>query len=161
MTVFYLETSALLKRYKTEAGTEAVKYLFSQKGAEDVFVTSYFTTVEVEAAAARARKAHAISETGYRALLGLFTEDLTETIVLQPISNALVSESSGLVKRYALRAGDAIHLAAASRVREAARIPTILVTSDREILNAALKEGFLSFDPQHPDAVDYLRSLTG
>ena len=40
MPVFYLDTAALLKRYRTEKGTEVVAALFSDRREDDVFVTS-------------------------------------------------------------------------------------------------------------------------
>lgn len=53
MPMFYLETSALLKKYRTERGTDVVRELFEGKSDAEAFITSYFTVLEVISVARR------------------------------------------------------------------------------------------------------------
>jgi predicted nucleic acid-binding protein len=53
MAVFYLDTSAALKRYKTEKGTDVVNELYQGPRAEHPLCTSHLTALEVESAAVR------------------------------------------------------------------------------------------------------------
>ena len=94
-------------------------------------------------------------------LIGRFLDDLGQRLIAQPVSSVVVSDSIDMVRRYALKAADAIHLTTASRVRQAAAMETIFVTSDKELLSAARDERLESLDPQDPGAVQYLRQLRG
>ena len=40
MAVYYLETSALLKRYRTEKGTDLLDELFDSKQESEIFTTN-------------------------------------------------------------------------------------------------------------------------
>jgi len=40
MAVFYLDTSAILKRYRTESGSPTVDDLYDRQGAHDTLLTS-------------------------------------------------------------------------------------------------------------------------
>ncbi len=159
MPVYYLDTSALLKRYRTEDGSIIVNELLGAKHVDDVYVTSYFTALEVEAVAARAVKGRVLSRDAHRALLSRFAQDLGDTILVQPISNSVIADSIDLTRRYALRAADAIQLATASRVKLAATLQNVFVASDKELLDCAKREGFSLLDPQHPEALEHLRRL--
>ncbi len=153
MAVYYLDSSALLKRYRTEQGTQVLDYLFALKRPEELVVTSYLTSLEVEAVFARALKGRLLDREAYKVLVGRLADDLSQSIVAQPVSNFVVSDSIELVRRHALKAADAIHLATASRVRQAAAMETIFVTSDKELLSAARGERLESLDPQDPEAI--------
>ncbi len=47
MTVFYLDTSAIIKRYRRESGTDLVDQLLESPRAEDRFCTSFLTVLEL------------------------------------------------------------------------------------------------------------------
>lgn len=158
MPVFYLDTAALLKRYRTEKGTEVVDALFSDRREDDVFVTSQLTTLEVESVAARSLKAGLLNQRAHGALLALFAQDLAQSVVIMPVSTSLVVEAAEAVRHNALRAGDAIHIASALRVRQAAPAEVVFVTSDKELLAAGAAEGFETLDPEASDAKKRLGS---
>ncbi|MBI2909338.1 MAG: type II toxin-antitoxin system VapC family toxin [Chloroflexi bacterium] len=154
--IYYLETSALLKRYRTEQGTEIINSLFKNRRPTDVLLTSYFTALEIEVVATRGLKGRILTPEAYRVLLAYFTGDLSQSLMLQPVSDVTLADSITLVKRYGLRAGDAIHLSAALLSGQAASAGIIFVTSDIELSRAAQGEGFDLFDPQHRDAAERL-----
>lgn len=157
MTVYYLDTSALIKRYRTETGTAVIGVLFSGRREDDVFTTSHFTSLEVESVAARALKARLLDRRAHGVMLRLFAEDLEQWLVVLPLFTALVSNAAELVRRYAIRAGDSIHLASALRVREAVSVETVFVTSDGELLQAAEAAGFSVLNPEADNALETLR----
>ena len=43
MPVFHLDTSAILKRYRTENGTDVVNELYEGLTTRDALITSYFS----------------------------------------------------------------------------------------------------------------------
>ena len=118
MPLYYLDTSALLKRYKTEKGTAVIDDLFSARRQNEVFVTSQFTSVEIESVAARALKGRVLNKKAHGVLLRLFAEDIEELIIVLPVSTALLSEAAAAARRSAMRAGDALHFASAIRIKE-------------------------------------------
>lgn len=103
MTIFYLETSALVKRYRSEPGTDVAIELIEQRSVEDSFVTSYFSVLEVEATIARALKAHLVDQGGYNRLLGHFSQEIEHIIILQPVNNNTILEAINVARRYGLR----------------------------------------------------------
>ncbi|MBU4374341.1 MAG: hypothetical protein KKD69_06555 [Euryarchaeota archaeon] len=46
MTVFYLDTSALVKRYKTEEGSEAIDHLYEELPMGSHLATSFLSVLE-------------------------------------------------------------------------------------------------------------------
>lgn len=159
MPIYYLDTSALLKRYRTEQGSVILNELLGTKHTDEVFVTSYFTALEAEAVVARALRGRVLSREAYRVLLSRFAQDLGDGILIQPVSNPVIADSIDLTRRYGLRAADAIHLATASRVKQASSLQNVFVASDRGLLDCAQREGFYLLDPQHTEAPERLKRL--
>ena len=48
MAVFYLDTSALVKRYKTEEGSDIIDYLYDNLPKGHSLATSFLTVLEFE-----------------------------------------------------------------------------------------------------------------
>ncbi len=159
MVIYYLETSALLKRYRTEQGTAMVDTLFDSQSSTDILFTSQFTSVEIEASAARLLRGNRLSQSAYRTLLGRFAGDMGGIINIQRVSTTTVSRAAELARRYALRAADAMHLAEAVVLRQIASTFPVFMSSDRELVAAAQADGFTCLDPTHPLAVEQLNRL--
>ena len=53
MPVFYIDTSALVKRYRTEQGTGVVEGLLSDPRPEDRFFLSFLSVIELTSATLR------------------------------------------------------------------------------------------------------------
>lgn len=161
MPVYYLETSVLVKRYRTELGSDVVVELVDRRRPEDSFVTSYFSALEVEATIARALKARLIDQRARGRLLGQFSRELGDIIVPQSVSNHTVLRAIGMARRHRLRSGDAIHLATASLVGGSLDDITslVFVTSDRELASASTAEQLQVLDLRRPEeAMSLLRN---
>ncbi len=136
MPIFYLESSALFKRYRTEIGTSVVSILLDGVTDADELVTSHLTSIEIEAALARAVKGRALDERAHDGILRAFADDLGRMFVV-PISLDLVNEAARVARQYALRALDAIHFATVLGVAAVDRTALVLVASDRELVEAS------------------------
>lgn len=158
MSVYYIESSALFKRYHTERGSEFMDELFAGQREAERFITSYLTVVELEATAARALRGTRITPAAYAALLGRLLEDMEQRLLLQPIANDVVDEAVRWTRRHGLRGGDAVHFAAGMLARRATSDLTVYVTSDSELLAAARAEDFPFLNPEDGDALTRLRS---
>src|SRR5205809_7805255 len=135
MPLYYLDTSALLKRYRTENGTDVLDALFSTRSRDELFITSHFTAVEVESTAARALKGRVLNKKARAVLLVLFANDLENCLILLPVSTIRLSEAAAVARKYSLRASDALHLATALRARQAPAEEIVFVASDKELVD--------------------------
>lgn len=160
MAVYYLETSAFIKRYRSEKGSGIVDEVFEGKSEDDVLTTSYFTVLEVASVATRLMRARIIRPGSYRHLVAGFMGDVRETIVLQPVSEVTLSEAIDLIMANGLRAPDAIHLATALGIGVSLLdVPLVFVCSDQRLTAAAEASGLLVLDPERREASDILGKL--
>ena len=99
MPVFYLDTSAILKRYRSEAGTDVVDSIYDERSTpaivksifrgvrSDVLVTSHFACLEVESVAARMLRGKLLADKAYNALLNSFARDLEQHMTVLPVNS--------------------------------------------------------------------------
>lgn len=161
MSAYYLETSALLKRYKTELGSEVVAELLDGRRAGDVFATSHFSVLEFNAVVARMLKGREIRRRQHERLIATFLRDLRDLDVrVLDVDDALIDAALGLLPQYALRAPDALHVAAAGRFAgNFAPNDLYVVSGDRDIGEACRVYPLRYIDPEAPGALAYVRSL--
>jgi predicted nucleic acid-binding protein len=134
--ITYFDTSAIVPLLVEEDGTIAARDLWL--GAERL-VSVGLALVEARAALAQANRTTRISAEHLRSLTheleGLFVQ-----LDLVDIDDALVRQAADLAEAQALRAYDAVHLAAALQVVEA---DLVLVAGDRTLLAAAESVGLM------------------
>lgn len=158
MAIYYLETSALLKRYRTEKGTDVLDELFEEKQESEVFTTSYFTILEVTSVATRLLKADSISRRSYYQILGDLSQDARQLLALQPVSDVVLSDALSLITDHALRAPDAVQLATALIIRSS--VPSeaaYFICTDAKLLGACEGSGLATIDPEAKDGLEILR----
>ena len=160
MTVFYLDTSALVKRYRTEEGTEAVSALLENSLPEDRFYTSFLSVLEFTAGITRLMKGDQLSETTGEEFLARYRSDVEEIFRIWPLDEEVTSSAISIAQEYGLRSGDAIHLSSALQLYSSAPGEwMVLVSSDAEPLDAATSAGLEILNPQEPIALSKLASL--
>jgi uncharacterized protein len=158
MALFYLDTSAVLKRYRTENGTEVIDALIEAVPRLKLY-TSHFTCLEVESVAARILKGKSLIDYAYSTLLGSFGRDLREFISLESLNGDVLNAAIEVTRATRLRPADSIQLAAARAIRvidEAEEL--VIVASDKELLAAAEAAGIATLNPESADAMDVLAS---
>lgn len=131
----YFDASALVKRYVRERGTAKVRRLLTS----DVAVTSRLSAVEIASALARRAREGAFSDTARDRAVAAFDADLASMLVVE-LTAAIVARAQTLVRRHALRAGDAIQLASCLYIQEALGEETSFVAFDDRLANAARLE---------------------
>lgn len=131
MRVFF-DSSALLKRYVHETGSEAVLRL----GASgDQIVLSALSFPEVVSALKRMQLEHRLGEDAFFLLKKDFSSDLEEALV-ENIDLGVLRDSEACIEKTGLKASDAIHLATALRSRV-----DLFVTADLRQAKAASSLG--------------------
>ncbi len=132
----YFDASALVKRYVRERGTAKVRRLLGS----DVPVTSRLSAVEIAWARARRAREGAFSGASRDRALAAFDADLTGMLVVE-LTPGVVARAQTLLRRHALRAGDAIQLASCLYIREELGDDTSFVAFDDRLADAARAEG--------------------
>ena len=152
MSIYYLDTSAIVKLYVDEPGTEVMDRLLDGISSDDRFYTSWLSILELTSVILRLAKGGRLAPEAADPILARFRNDIEETIRLWPLEDSVLSAALVVVERHALRAPDAIHLATATSIFGLApESEAVLVSSDRELLEAATQSGMGILDPQDQD----------
>lgn len=134
--IYFLDTSALVKRYVAEPGSPLVRSLFARRRKVAI---SRLAFAEVVAAAARRRREGVLSTRQEEALLKRLEDDLA-TFTIVEVRQATLNGIPGLCGRHPLRAYDAVQLAAALVLRQTV-CAVDFWTTDHALRHAALGEG--------------------
>jgi predicted nucleic acid-binding protein len=150
---YYLDSSALLKRYIREDGSEYVNQIVS--APENALFTAEITLAEVAAViAAKHRAPGGISDRLRENLLSKFLLESADLLFLVAVERSSIDHAVQLSQRYRLRGYDAVQLAVALSVQHLMQIPQLSLTfvvSDQDLLDAAQAEGLQIDDPMlHP-----------
>lgn len=149
MAVYFLDTSAVVKRYVQKTGTAWLRYLVDPASGNVVFIVR-LTEVELTAALARRRKGQTLSAAQAQTALHQFRLEMLHEYRIVDITVPLVAKATQLADFHALRAYDAVQLATALEIHALA--PTLtLISADGELNTAATAEGLAIDNPNaHP-----------
>jgi len=156
MDIYFFDTSALVKRYVTEAGSDWVMTRCQPK-QDTMLIISQATLVEVVATFCRkAREQNikqSISETERDRIISLFREDTQRQYIVIPVTPFIYTQAGDLCRFHKLRAYDAIQLTCALLVHKklatlAIQAP-IFVSSDIELLTIAHEAGLNIENPNN------------
>jgi len=156
VTLFYLDASALGKRYAPETGTDLINRLFGA-ATKDRMLALHIGVGEVMSVIVRRHNAGLISDQGYAQALVEFRAEVVDAgdFRLEPIGEALIHSSLELIVRHSLNATDAIVLRSALDLADELRTAgydLALVASDVRLLRAADAEGLMHFNPESDSA---------
>ena len=147
MMVYYLDSSAWVKRYFNERGSDWVDGLF-QEG--HLLSCSTLGLIEVTATAARKCAAGAIDAAGFTETKDWLLDEWGSFLWVG-LMPEVVERSLAVADAFALRGADSVHLASALQLRDDLGIAAnefTFVTSDLELKASALKAGLAVLDPQ-------------
>ena len=161
MPIYYLDTSAVMKRYKSEIGSNVVEELFMGLTSSEFLITSQLTVLEANSVVARHLEGPAIIRREYRTMRERLIRDMRDyQVTIIPVQSELVAEAASAVFDYPLRTLDALHFTSAVMlVRELRGQDIYMVSADREIIEACDAYGILTLDPSDADSLNRLRSL--
>jgi predicted nucleic acid-binding protein len=147
VSVYFLDTSTVVKRYVKEVGTAWVQALAAPAAGHSLFVVR-ITLAEMVAAVTRRERGSTISAPDAAAALADFQYDFSHQYLIVEVSAALVTRAATLARTHALRGYDAVQLAAALEVQ--AHTPSLtLLSADAGLNAAATAEGLLVDDPNN------------
>ena len=146
MGVYYLDTSALVKLYVREPGTEQMLRLADPAGGH-AFALLGLTRVEFRSAVRQRERAGDVAHDIAENLIDSFDEHLANFFLLQPLTDLVIQEAAALLDRRTLRAYDAVQLAGCVMLRARLGRHATFVCSDRQLVKAAEDEGMTVLDP--------------
>ena len=148
MALLYLDTSALVKLYITERGSERMEEL-ALSDANDSLATCAITQVEFHSAVDRRLRLGDLDEYETERAVERFTDHFKDSFFLYPVDNRILDLACVLVHRRSLRAYDAVQLAACLLLRRLSTRETItFISADRNLLTAAQAEGLAVLNPE-------------
>lgn len=139
--IIYLDASALVKRYVSEAGSTEVNALIA--GAS-VVGTAAISRAEVSSALAKAVRMRMLSREEAASALQVFNSEWESLIRLQ-LTEVLISHAATLAWEHGLRGYDAVHLAAAIFWQDMLGDPVTLASYDRQLWGTAKTTGLVAW----------------
>lgn len=152
MSTYYLDTSAAVKLYVPETGSNWLRDLLTADRSA-ALLGSQLLRIEIRSALARRLREGTVAQEEHRRMLELFVEDCAALYRFVLLTEAMVQQAGDLVERYPLRGYDAAHLATAlainRRLVEAGEASLIFLSADERLLEAASAEGLPVENPHH------------
>ena len=152
MSLYFLDSSALVKRYVTETGSGWIRAL-TDPAARNPLIIARITWIEVLSALARRQREGSIASSDVTRAIRTFSYDLDMQYQVAELNAALVRAAGELVIQHPMRAYDAVQLASALRVQsdlvETGVTALTFLTADERLIAIAEAEGLLTDNPNH------------
>lgn len=147
MTMYFLDSSAVVKRYLPEQGHRWIVALCNAAQAHELYVARP-ALVEVVAAFCRREREGSITPVERDTLIMFFREDSRDSYDIWLVTADLYTSAGDLCRSHCLRAYDAIQLACALALHEYAMAhqtisELIFISADIGLLNIASAVGLL------------------
>lgn len=154
MSYYFLDSSALTKRYILEVGTRWVRSLTSPTTGNTVFI-AHVTTVEITSALSRLAREGRLSTTHAHGIRMVLDRYARHHYVVIDFKDQIALRAEDLLEKYPLRAYDSVQLASALeaniRLTAAGRSSLTFLCADNALLRIAAAEGLSVDNPNlHP-----------
>jgi hypothetical protein len=154
MAAFYFDSSALVKYYLDEVGSNWVESVVDAQPTNEILI-AHVAGAEIVAAITRSVRMGITSPSDGVTAIQTFSNHFQSKYQIVIVSLAIVEQAMKLAEKYGLRGYDAIQLATALAVEsEMTAIgvgPLTFVSADANLNQATIAEGLLVEDPnQHP-----------
>jgi predicted nucleic acid-binding protein len=150
MPLYFLDASALVKRYVSERGTAFVTAVTNPNAIGKAWMAT-IGSVELIAALYRRVNTGSLAPSSAWQAEHAFRGDLNRLFDSVDLSPSILARAMGVAKLHGLRAYDAVQLATAIELHVTRRTmnlsPPILISADHALNQAALAEGLLVDDP--------------
>lgn len=154
MSVYFLDSSAITKKYVREIGTAWVLNFFRPKSSNRIYIAE-IALVEVISALTRRHRGKTISAADYAKVSKRFRRNFSDKFFKTEINLSVIEQAAALAETHALRGYDAVQLASAvnlhSRRQKAGLPPLVFISADNALNVAAQAEGLQVDNPNnHP-----------
>lgn len=154
MTVYYFDSSAIVKRYITEVGTGWVIGTADVVAGNEILI-SLLARTEVPAAIFKRQREGSITVADAGLAVSDFVSDFSTQYQPMAVTLELAEQAASLAEKHGLRGYDAVQLATAleaNKVRDSLGLSKLIfVSADGALNKAALSEALLTDNPNlHP-----------
>lgn len=150
VNAYFWDSSALVKRYIFERGTPWVREITHALSGNSLIVAR-ITWVEVQSALARRYREGSLTAEQIARSTRAFRYDWDAQYLVVDLDQALAELAGQLVRKYALRAYDAVQMASALRIQpsfaDSKYTSLTMVAADDRLLAAAKAEGLQTDNP--------------
>jgi predicted nucleic acid-binding protein len=146
LTLYFLDTSALVKLYVQEPGTDRLLPLVTDRPGNR-FAVLAVAAVEMRSAIRRRERAGDIDTGLATDILQSVQSHMETRFMRQVINDSVIDTALEMIDRYALRAYDAIQLAGCLVLCAVTTEAFTFVCSDHRLLEAAQSEQLRTLDP--------------
>lgn len=156
MPNYFLDTSALAKRYHKESGSEYMDRILEQPGSRSLI--SHLSIVELESVLAIKTRTGEINEQALQIARRRFRADIARQrlLVAPPVHERHFHSARKLLIQYGVAEGlrtlDALQLAIALDLRQL-RQADVLVAADQRLCRVASMAGCAAVNPEEPGPV--------
>ena len=154
MASYYFDTSAVIKLYVAEAGSEWIENIVNQRAGNDFVHAITFVKigiVETAAALTRRQRMGDITLAERDQLYASFMQDVERRYLTMAASDDLLLLAAELTQQYLLRGYDAVHVAGAISLNQqlvAAHLPALtFVSADAMLCDVARARGLKAENP--------------
>ncbi len=142
--MIYFDSSALVKRYLREEGSETVKSLIA---GSKLIATSKLAYPEILSAFMRKYRSGELPDNTRAVVMEKFESDWNKVFVVE-FHDELLAIIRRLMGKHPLRGADAVHLSSALWLELATKESATFVTSDVVLISAAQAENLKALNPQ-------------
>jgi predicted nucleic acid-binding protein len=143
VTFYFFDTSALVKRYHLEPGSERVNAIFDDQ--DNILIISELALVELASALQRKRNRGEITLQAMNDALVQFANEVLSDLIVTGFRSGFIQQAKDLVLQHSLRTLDALQLTSASEFRT---LSPVLVCADARLRRAASDVGLVVLDPE-------------
>jgi predicted nucleic acid-binding protein len=150
MAAYFFDSSALVKRYVVESGTQWVRNLCDPTAGHSLYIVRIIGA-EVIAALARRTRTGSLAQSAAQNVMAAFRSDFVGAYFVSELTSALIERAMDFAQAYGLRGYDAVQLAAFVDVNAERRgyglLPVTLISADLDLNQAATAEGLAVENP--------------
>ena len=152
VNTYFLDTSALVKRYVPETGSNWIQSITDGAANNDLTI-SQITWVELHSALSRRQREGSMSAGGLDIILQKFRNEFDTKYRVIEVDQALIESAGQLVVQYPLCAYDAVQLTSGLYVKALLMsVPDtqlVFVSADNRLLNIAQSAGLVIDNPNN------------
>lgn len=146
MASYYFDTSALLKFYIQEEGSEVVADLMENIGSDGISILD-ITLLELRSAVRRRERQEDMSEREANRTIDKIRQDETSVYLVQSLDSSVTEEAIRVLDTHPLKTLDALQLAGCLVIGRRMSEPLTFVCADTRLNDAVRLEGLVTLNP--------------
>ncbi len=152
MSLYFLDSSAIVKRYVSETGTGWILNLH-KPSAQNVFYVAQITGVEVVSAISRRLRGNKLTQKSADKAISRFKRDFAIKIRIIRLNDQIIAQAIRLSEVHFLRGYDAVQLAIALELEKRFALQNFssitFISADNALNSAAVAEGLAVDNPNN------------